>query len=211
MSHSLKTNSLLANREIERTRLPLIRPRSSSAGRLHPDMKQDDQGTRGFSQNTLRETISTKQSRTDIVSLSESAHREVAELCHLESLTRLKRIQPDFASARGAHIERTDADPGASILEDATLDAESARFLREMQSRYSASAVSERLASSLQRAREGSEAVLTFELLLENPISENDPALAGPGDPRPSSSHRQSLLLSAKAEYRGAGRSNTRC
>ncbi len=66
-----------------------------------------------------------------------------------------------------------------------------ASFLEEMRQRYNASAVSERLDSSRQRAREGYEAVLTFELLLENPISESDPALDAMCDAKPPPSRPQ--------------------
>jgi len=50
-------------------------------------------------------------------------------------------------------------------------------FLNEMKERFSPTAVSERVKASKEREAQGYEALLTYEMIVENPISENDPAL----------------------------------
>ena len=178
----------------ERTRLPRIGPRSSSAGKLSSDPKH---GT-----SSARIINSTKAAKTDAVFPVETrVHRDVGESGNYENMPfRLKKLQldDDMVLPIGCSVPDT---PSLSTLsfdpsnyETPVLNPESDQFLREMQNRYSPASVCERMNASRQRAREGSEAVLTFELLLQTQISENDPALASSNNPvvhrRPSGSRR---------------------
>mmetsp|Transcript_10573 Transcript_10573/g.25050 ORF Transcript_10573/g.25050 Transcript_10573/m.25050 type:complete len:269 (+) Transcript_10573:141-947(+) len=50
-------------------------------------------------------------------------------------------------------------------------------FLSAMQHRLNPAAVAERMKQSKEREREAYEALLTYEMIVENPIAENDPAI----------------------------------
>ncbi len=57
------------------------------------------------------------------------------------------------------------------------LDPRLKSFLEEMKERFNPAAVAERLMASREREAQGYEALLTYEMIVENPISDNDPAL----------------------------------
>jgi hypothetical protein len=173
-THSARNNS--SSRE-ERTRLPQTGPRSSSAGKLQHDLTHGLSSARTFH---VSKTVRTES----IYPVETSGTRDIGESASHETLpVRLKRLQIDDEAGAPLGNSRGPVEPfpsgvgDHSTLEMTNLDPDSMQFLREMQSRYNTASVSERISASRQRAREGSEAVLTFELLLESPISENDPAL----------------------------------
>ena len=225
LSHTLRSNQ--SSREPERTKLPLIGPRSSSSGRLQLDSKQDSSASSSrdlgepsaYKSRLLVQQYSqhthSKEARCDKFFSSDTHghHEDIASLGDESLHSRLKKSQIEEL-LQPKEIGGSHCNPMSEIEHEfdasAVLDPEAAQFLREMQKRYNSTAVSERLNSSRQRAREGTEAVIAFDLIVQTPISENDPALAacdgrGPRQ-KSASSLRQNLPPTAERRETLAGR-----
>jgi uncharacterized protein with PIN domain len=231
LSQSIRSNQ--SSREPERTRLPLIGPRASSAsssGRFQLDSKQDSAASssrdwgepsahksRLHIQQCVQQNL-IKEVRSDKLHFTEThGHHEDIDSCGNESLpSKFKKPQVE-ETLQPKESGRSLCEPMSAMSGfehefhiNTVEDPEAAQFLREMQKRYNAAAVSERQSSSRQRAREGSEAVIAFDLIVQAPISENDPALAtyGGTGPRQASatSRRQNLPPTAERREPPAGR-----